>query len=97
MPSEQVAQYKLVYLAKSDGKEEIVTKKKKKEQNAPTASQMDQTADSKGVTDFYRLVQIGDEKEVEWRRKLGGMLKRELGGPEHASGIYELTSTVSRS
>jgi len=94
MPSEQVAQYKLVYLAKSDGREEIVTKKKKKEQNAPTASQMDQTADPKGVTDFYRLVQIGDEKEVEWRRKLGGMLKRELGGLEHASETHESTSMV---
>ncbi len=89
MPSEQIAQYKLVYLAKSDGKEEILTKKKKKEQNAPTTSQMDQTADSKGVTDFYRLIQIGDEKEVEWRRKLGGMLKKEIGGPEHASETYE--------
>ncbi|KAL8824101.1 MAG: hypothetical protein Q9191_005303 [Dirinaria sp. TL-2023a] len=81
--SERRAKYELVYLQKSDGKLETINKKKRKEANAPTASQLDQTPDSKGVIDYYRLVEIGDDKEVEWRRKLGGMLKREIGEAEH--------------
>ena len=85
MPSEQVAKYRLVYFQKSDGKLDILNKKKKKEQNAPTPSQMDSAPDAKGIVDYYRLVEIGDEKEIEWRRKLGGMLKREIGEAEYAS------------
>ena len=79
-----------MYFQKSDGKLDIINKKKKKEPNAPTPSQMDSTPDAKGIVDFYRLVEIGDEKEVEWRRKLGGMMKREIGGPEHASKILSV-------
>ena len=80
---ERRAKYELVYLQKSDGKLETVNKKKRKEANAPTSGQLDQTPDSKGVIDYYRLIEIGDDKEVEWRRKLGGMLKREIGEVEH--------------
>ena len=85
MAPEQTAKYRCLFFQKSDGKLEIVTKKKKKETNAPTTSQMDSTPDSKGVADYYRLIPIGDEKEVEWRRKLGGMMKREIGEPENES------------
>lgn len=91
------AEYKLVYLQKSDGKLDTITKKKKKEANAPTSAQLDQNADSKGVTDFYRLVEIGDDKEVEWRRKLGGMLKREIGEEEHHGKNFSNLHTCPQS
>ena len=72
-----------VYIARSDGKLEITSKSRKKELNQPTAEQLDSTPDSKGVSDFYTKLEDGDAKEVDWRRKLGGMLVRELGGKEH--------------
>lgn len=77
-----MASYRLVYPAASDGKVETINKKKKKEANAPDASLMNDTPNAKGVRDFYRLVEIGEPKEVEWRRKLGGMLMREIGTEE---------------
>lgn len=79
-----MASYKLIYLSSSDGKLDTTNKKKKKEANAPDPSVMVDTPNSKGVRDFYRLVDIGEPKEVEWRRKLGGMLMREIGNEETA-------------
>lgn len=79
-----MASYKLIYLSTSDGKLDTTNKKKKKEANAPDPSAMIDTPNSKGVRDFYRLVDIGEPKEVEWRRKLGGMLMREIGNEETA-------------
>lgn len=79
MPAtEQLTRYRLFYFGKSDGKLETLNKKKKKEPNEPTAAQMNATPDKNGLVDYYRLIEIGDDKEVEWRRKLGGMIKREL-------------------
>lgn len=72
-----------VYIARSDGKLEITSKSGKKELNQPTAQQLDSTPDARGVSDFYKKLEDGDPKEVDWRRKLGGMLIRELGGKEH--------------
>ena len=63
---EVMASYKLIYLAASDGKLETINKKKKKEANAPDPSLMIDTPNAKGVRDFYRLVEIGEAKEVEW-------------------------------
>ena len=79
-----MASYRLIYPAASDGKLETTNKKKKKEANAPDASLMNDTPNAKGVRDFYRLVEVGEPKEVEWRRKLGGMLMREIGTEETA-------------
>lgn len=72
-----------VYIARSDGKLEITTKSGKKELNQPTDDQLDSSPDKRGVSDFYKKLEDGDAKEVDWRRKLGGMLMRELGGKEH--------------
>lgn len=72
-----------LYISRSDGKLEITSKSRKKELNQPTAEQLDSTPDSKGVSDFYIKLEDGNAKEVDWRRKLGGMLIRELGRKEH--------------
>ena len=45
---------------------------------------MDDTPNAKGVRDYYRPVEIGEPKEVEWRRKLGGMLMQEIGNADTA-------------
>ena len=73
-----------LYISRSDGKLDTISiKTKKKERNEPTAEQLDDTPDSKGISDFYKRLETGDAKEVDWRRKLGGMLMREIGGKEH--------------
>lgn len=79
-----MAPYHLIYLSQSDGKLEIITKTKKKEVNAPTEAQLDNTPDSNGTRDFYKELETGDAKEIDWRRKLGGMLMREIGEKEHS-------------
>ena len=80
-----MAPYIPLYLARSDGKLEITSpKSKKKEKNAPTEAQLDDSKDARGVRDYYKELEIGDPKEVDWRRKLGGMLMREIGDKEHA-------------
>lgn len=78
-----MAPYRPVYLTRSDGKLEILSKSRKKESNAPTADQLDSRSDAKGNTDYFKELELGDAKEVDWRRKLGGMLIREVGGQEH--------------
>ena len=79
-----MAPYFPLYVSRSDGKSEVISaKSNRKESNEPTAAQLDDKPDSKGISDFYKKLEIGDAKEVDWRRKLGGMLIRELGGKEH--------------
>lgn len=82
--------YNLLYLARSDGKLDIITKTKKKEANAPTESQLDDSTDSNGTKDYYKALEIGDAKEVDWRRKLGGMLMREIGEKEHLGKFIQI-------
>ena len=82
-----MAPYRPIHLTRSDGKLEILSKSRKKEANAPTADQLDSRPDAKGNTDYFKELELGDAKEVDWRRKLGGMLIREIGGPEHP-GTY---------
>ncbi|KAI4247794.1 MAG: hypothetical protein LQ352_006095 [Teloschistes flavicans] len=73
----------------SDGKLEVLTKSRKKELNAPSEDQLDSKPDLKGNVDYFKEVEVGDAKEVDWRRKLGGMLIREVGGQEHADSTTE--------
>lgn len=86
-----MAPYSLLYISRSDGKIETISKLKKKEANGPTEAQLDDTKDARGVRDYYKRLEIGDAKEVDWRRKLGGMLMREIGDKEHL-GRTNLTS-----
>ncbi|KAI4261275.1 MAG: hypothetical protein L6R42_003523 [Xanthoria sp. 1 TBL-2021] len=87
-----MAPYRPIYLTRSDGKLEILSKSRKKESNAPTADQLDSRPDAKGNTDYFKELELGDAKEVDWRRKLGGMLIREIGGQEHPGSNYILAA-----
>lgn len=73
-----MARFYPVIARRSDGKREIIGKARKKETNEPTAEQLDQKPDRNGVADYYREVSPDESKHLDWRRKLGGMLAREL-------------------
>lgn len=49
-------------------------------QNSPDAKQLDRTPDARGQCDYYRLIECDEPKHLDWRKKLGGMLLREVGG-----------------
>ena len=67
-----------LYVRRSDGKLEVIGKGKRRERNEPTEEQLDQKPDKNGVSDYYREVSMDESKHLDWRRKLGGMLAREL-------------------
>ncbi|CAD6567480.1 MAG: hypothetical protein ASARMPRED_000864 [Alectoria sarmentosa] len=73
-----MAEWKPVWIARSDGEHEIKTKKNGRELNAPTNAQLDRNS---GENDFYELLDIDDPIAIEWKRILGGMLHREQKGP----------------
>jgi len=78
-----------VYVRRSDGTSQAsktASVKASQEPNEPTAEQLDPKPDAKGVSDFYRLCDPGHGKEVDWRRKLGGMLVRELASQTEVQG-----------
>jgi hypothetical protein len=81
--------FTIIYIRRSDGKQDIVGKDKLFEKNEPTAKQLDQTPDAKGVSDYYRFTSQNEQKHLDWRRKLAGMLMRELGGKEHTLGMLD--------
>jgi hypothetical protein len=66
-----------VYPRRSDGKLEVDTKRGK-EKNEPSVDQLDKTPNSKGVCDYYREIPEDEPKHIDWRKKLAGMLIREL-------------------
>lgn len=68
-----------LYLRRSDGKLETLNAHKRKEANQPTAEQFNGAPDASGTSDYYRSVAIDEAKHMDWRRKLGSMLARELG------------------
>ncbi|QIW99313.1 hypothetical protein AMS68_004831 [Peltaster fructicola] len=73
-----MARFYPVYVRRSDGTNEVISKGSRREYNQPTAEQMDQRPDKNGVSDYYRECEINEVKSLDWRRKLGGMLAREL-------------------
>lgn len=80
-----MAPYFPLYLNRSDGRLETVSlKSKKKESNAPNEAQLNANREVNGNRDFYKSIEVGDAKEVDWRRKLGGMLMKEIGDKEHS-------------
>ncbi|MCJ1391543.1 hypothetical protein MMC18_004407 [Xylographa bjoerkii] len=86
----------LVYLQLSDGKLEVSVKKsekgnagRKREANGPTQAQLQKVKDSKGLFTFYQKLKVSHPKHIEWRRKLGGMLMRELGKKESQSKWFD--------
>ncbi|KAF2494002.1 hypothetical protein BU16DRAFT_619196 [Lophium mytilinum] len=70
-----------LHIARSDGKTEIPTRTGK-QQNGPTKEQLDRTPDAKGMQDYYRELGPQEVKHMDWRRKLAGMLMREIGSPQ---------------
>ncbi|KAF2166069.1 hypothetical protein M409DRAFT_66954 [Zasmidium cellare ATCC 36951] len=81
-----MARFYPLYVRRSDGKIEIIVKGKRKELNQPTDDQLDQRADKEGISDFYREVALEEPKHMDWRRKLGGMLARELNWKDKTGG-----------
>lgn len=80
-----MAPYFPLYISRSDGRLETISlKTKKKESNAPNEAQLNPNREVNGNRDFYKSIEIGDVKEVDWRRKLGGMLMKEIGEKEHS-------------
>ncbi|KAG9247698.1 transcription-silencing protein Clr2-domain-containing protein [Calycina marina] len=73
-----MAFYVPITVARSDGQLEVVLKGIK-ELNQPTRAQFDDTPDSTGMVDCYRRLAFDDPKSVDWRRKIGGMLKNYFG------------------
>ena len=91
-----MAPYFPIYLSRSDGRlETLSVKSKKKESNAPTEDQLDANREINGNKDYYKPIEVGDTKEVEWRRKLGGMLMREVGDKEHSGKWHQFRSPPS--
>ncbi|KAH7130401.1 transcription-silencing protein Clr2-domain-containing protein [Dendryphion nanum] len=70
-----------IYVRKSDG-HEVFTSKGIQVKNAPSIQQLDRTPNSQGQSDYYRLIERDEPKHIDWRKKLGGMLLRELGGKQ---------------
>jgi hypothetical protein len=68
-----------IFCSKSDG-QEVVNQKGKILRNGPSQEQLDRTPNEHGICDFYRLIEKDDPKHMDWRKKLGGMLLREIGG-----------------
>lgn len=75
-----------LFVRRSDGKLSVRSRTGPVEANEPLPAQLDQKPNPQGVCDFYRECQDGDVKEVDWRRKLGGMLIREI-SPNEPRGV----------
>ncbi|KAF2829501.1 hypothetical protein CC86DRAFT_368503 [Ophiobolus disseminans] len=71
-----------IFAVKSDG-HDVVNQKGRVVRNGPTQEQLDRTPNDQGQCDFYRLIEKDDPKHMDWRKKLGGMLLREIGGKQH--------------
>lgn len=79
-----------IFLSRSDGRLETTSlKSKKKEPNAPSAAQLNPNREVNGNRDYYKSIEVGDTKEVDWRRKLGGMLMKEIGDKDFSGERYQ--------
>lgn len=67
---------------------QVTNSKKTVEKNEPSPDQLDRTPDAKGVCDYYREIAKDETKHMDWRRKLAGMLIRELGGKEYEGTVH---------
>lgn len=71
-----------IFASKSDG-QHIVNLKGRPLRNGPTEEQLNMSPNDQGQRDFYRLIDKEDPKHQDWRKKLGGMLLREIGGKQY--------------
>ncbi|KAI9772463.1 MAG: hypothetical protein M1840_000666 [Geoglossum simile] len=84
--------YYKIHVLRSDGRLEITTSSGRPQPNRPLDSQLDKTPNTKGVIDFYKKVNVNDAKETDWRKKLGGMLAKQLGQAEHNGRDHPLST-----
>ncbi|KAF2750327.1 hypothetical protein M011DRAFT_387503, partial [Sporormia fimetaria CBS 119925] len=71
-----------LHIRRSDGKQTIV-QKTSSIKNCPSTQQLDRTPNAQGVADYYRLIDYDEPKHLDWRKKLGGLLLREIGGSKY--------------
>ncbi|KAL9054238.1 MAG: hypothetical protein Q9162_004271 [Coniocarpon cinnabarinum] len=90
-----MAPYYPLYVRRSDGKLQVQVHGTT-EQNEPTKDQLNQTANAQGICDFYRLCKTDDLKVLDWRRKLGGMLMKEIGAKEPKGRLSILNHATPR-
>lgn len=81
-----------LYVKRSDGQLDTKSSKSAREPNEPPPDQLSQKPNAQGVCDFYRQCGLGDAKEEDWRRKLAGMLIREIGTDQTRDKSYILAS-----
>lgn len=77
--------YHSVTIARSDALLQVRRRDGSLEPNQPTTEQLDQKVQrdkDESCKDYYRKVLRGSEKDIDWRRKLGGMLMHLTGSPE---------------
>src|SRR2546421_10444811 len=58
------------------------------QKNRPTDDQLKKTKDASGITRCYTKINHGNQKDVEWRKKLGGMLAKEIAVDEEQGMPY---------
>ncbi|KAJ8109991.1 hypothetical protein OPT61_g7049 [Boeremia exigua] len=80
--SQPLTSFYPIFASKSDGLD-VVNQKGSVVRNGPTQEQLDRSPNAQGQCDYYRLIEKDDPKHIDWRKKLGGMLLREIGGKPH--------------
>ncbi|KAF2690481.1 hypothetical protein K458DRAFT_106099 [Lentithecium fluviatile CBS 122367] len=80
--AQPLTQFWPIFAGKSDG-QDVVNQKGVVLRNGPTQEQLDRTPNEQGQSDYYRLIEKDEPKHTDWRKKLGGMLLREVGGKEY--------------
>ena len=86
--SQPLTSFYPIFASKSDGLD-VVNQKGAVMRNGPTQEQLDRSPNAQGQCDYYRLIEKDDPKHIDWRKKLGGMLLREIGGKQHeGEGLF---------
>ena len=89
-----MAPYYALVVRRSDGKLQAKAHGSS-ELNEPTKEQLNQAPNSQGICDFYRLCKADDSKVLDWRRKLGGMLMKEMpAGAKEPKGRTSIQSIM---
>lgn len=76
-----MVKYIQITCVRSDGLREV-HRGDVREANEPTTAQQQRTADKNNQVVCYQRIHPDDEKSLQWRRKLGGMLINLLGTPD---------------
>lgn len=80
--SQPLTSFYPIFASKSDG-HDVVNQKGAVLRNGPSQEQLDRSPNAQGQCDYYRLIDKEDPKHIDWRKKLGGMLLREIGGKQY--------------